>query len=57
VADVIFVAVIGAFFALCIVYIRWCDRIIGGDDVTVAVDVTPPDEHSDAEATAVRASA
>ena len=29
--DVIFVAVIGAFFALCVVYVRWCDRIIGFD--------------------------
>ncbi len=33
-ADVIFVAVVCAFFALCIVYIRWCDRIIGPDDAT-----------------------
>ena len=31
-ADVIFVAVICAFFALCVVYIRWCDRIIGPDE-------------------------
>ena len=30
-ADVIFVAVICAFFALCVVYVRWCDRIIGPD--------------------------
>ena len=33
-ADVIFVAVLCAFFALCVVYIRWCDRIIGPDQVT-----------------------
>ena len=33
-ADVIFVAVVCAFFALCVVYIRWCDRIIGPDDAT-----------------------
>jgi len=44
---VIFVAVVSAFFALCIGYIRWCDQIIGADrpdlDVTesaaTAVDV------------------
>ena len=33
-ADVIYVGVICAFFALCVVYIRWCDRIIGPDDLT-----------------------
>ena len=32
-ADVIYVGVICAFFALCVVYIRWCDRIIGHDDL------------------------
>ncbi len=31
-ADAIFVAVICAFFALCVIYIRWCDRIIGPDE-------------------------
>ncbi len=39
-ADVIFVAVICAFFALCVVYIRWCDRIIGPDDVDPSVTPT-----------------
>ena len=34
-ADVIFVAVICAFFALCVVYIRWCDRIVGPDEFTL----------------------
>lgn len=39
-ADLIFVAVICAFFALCVVYIRWCDRIVGPDEFTdPAVDV------------------
>ena len=27
--DVIVVAVTAAFFALCVAYVRWCDRIIG----------------------------
>jgi hypothetical protein len=31
VSDVIFLATIVAFFALCAVYIRACDRIIGPD--------------------------
>lgn len=31
-ADVIFVSIIAAFFALCVVYLKWCDRIIGPDE-------------------------
>ena len=52
-ADVIFVAVICAFFALCVGYIRWCDRIIGSDDSIVTVDAVRPDEDADAAVTAV----
>jgi hypothetical protein len=37
-ADLIFVSIIGAFFALCVLYLRWCDRIIGADDFTTAPD-------------------
>ena len=29
--DVVVLAVIAAFFALCVAYIWWCDRIIGPD--------------------------
>ena len=29
--DVIVVAIIAVFFALCVAYVRWCDRIIGPD--------------------------
>jgi hypothetical protein len=32
VADVIFVSVLVAFFALCVAYLKWCDRIIGPDE-------------------------
>ncbi len=40
-ADAIFVAAICAFFALCVVYIRWCDRIIGPDEfVAPAADAS-----------------
>ncbi len=35
-ADLVFVSIIVAFFALCVVYLRWCDRIIGADDFTAA---------------------
>ena len=31
-ADLVLVAVIVAFTALCVAYISWCDRIIGPDD-------------------------
>ena len=29
--DVIVLAVIAVFFALCVAYVRWCDHIIGPD--------------------------
>jgi hypothetical protein len=32
-ADIVFVAVALAFFALCAVYVHWCDGIIGRDEV------------------------
>ncbi len=35
-ADIIFIAVALAFFALCAVYVRLCDRIIGPDVFEVA---------------------
>jgi hypothetical protein len=47
-ADAIFVAVICAFFALCVVYIRWCDRIIGSDELAApAVEVSSSDSDTD----------
>lgn len=33
-ADLVFVAATLAFFALCVLYVNWCDRIIGGDNFT-----------------------
>ena len=29
--DVLMLLMIAAFFALCIAYVAWCDRIIGPD--------------------------
>jgi hypothetical protein len=62
-ADLIFIALLIAFFALCVVYVQWCDRIIGPDEFTaeggdepapahtyVAVDVS---RHDDASVTTV----
>ena len=30
-ADLVFIAIVVAFFALCVGYVRVCDRIIGPD--------------------------
>ncbi len=61
-ADLIFVSIIVAFFALCVVYLRWCDRIIGPDEFGadrddadspyVVTDATPVDSSANAEVTA-----
>jgi hypothetical protein len=32
--DVIFVGITIVFFAICALYVMWCDRIIGPDDFT-----------------------
>jgi len=41
--DVVFVAIVLAFFALCVLYVRWCDVIIGPDEVTSRrLDDEPP---------------
>ena len=58
-ADVIFVAVICAFFALCVLYVRWCDRIIGRDvtSPTVGVVAGEPDHDADQSTPKVGASA
>ena len=31
-ADLVYISIIVAFFSLCVVYLRWCDRIIGPDE-------------------------
>jgi hypothetical protein len=43
VADVLFILITLAFFAICVAYVRWCDRIIGADEWTGAQgDEAPP---------------
>jgi hypothetical protein len=61
-ADLIFVSIIVAFFALCVLYLRWCDRIIGPDEFAaerddvdspyVAMDATLVDTTTSTEVTA-----
>jgi hypothetical protein len=45
VSDIIFLGVAMAFFALCAMYVRWCDHIIGSDASaqTVTDDAAPGD--------------
>ena len=42
-ADLVLVAVIVAFAALCVAYISWCDRIIGPDEASAAAAVAQPE--------------
>ena len=42
-ADVIFVAVLIAFFMLAALYVTWCDHIIGPDDFKPEADVAGDD--------------
>ena len=32
--DFVFIAIALAFFLLCVLYVLWCDHIIGDDQVT-----------------------
>jgi hypothetical protein len=43
VSDVIFVAVVIAFFAVAVAYVRGCERIIGEGDVVRVTDVDAVD--------------
>jgi hypothetical protein len=38
VKDVLILLLVAAFFALCIAYVWWCDRIIGPDAAEVRAD-------------------
>jgi hypothetical protein len=38
VSDVIFIAVLLAFFVLCALYVQLCDRMIGSDELAMAVN-------------------
>ncbi len=45
-ADLLFVAVIIAFFALCLLLVKACDRIIGPDDGQLDEDIATPLEEA-----------
>jgi hypothetical protein len=34
VTDIVFIALALAFFALCVLYVVWCDHIIGRDETS-----------------------
>jgi hypothetical protein len=53
VADVLFVAVLFAFFALAVVFVRACERIIGPDleAEASAADTTEPERPDSARVT------
>ena len=40
-SDFIFIAATIVFFAMCTLYVKWCDKIIGPDEV-------PTDAHNEA---------
>ena len=40
-ADVLFVAIVVVFFAICVAYVSWCDRLVGPDP---SADRSPADE-------------
>ena len=37
-SDFIFIAATIVFFAICTLYVKWCDRIIGPDDFSAPRD-------------------
>lgn len=39
-SDVIFIAATIVFFAICALYVHWCDKIIGPDDFPATGDAS-----------------
>ncbi len=44
--DLIFVLATLAFFAICVAYVNWCDRIIGPDEFGSESDSADPTQAS-----------
>ena len=42
--DVVMLAVITAFFLVCVAYVRWCDRIVGPDAAELSDEAPAIDE-------------
>jgi hypothetical protein len=51
-ADVVYLAVIVTFFALCVVFVRACDAIIGPDEAPPMTELGDGPERADAAAPA-----
>ena len=47
--DLIFIATLIAFFALMVVFVRFCERIVGKEDVTGPDPAAELDADADAE--------
>ena len=45
--DLVVILMITAFFALCLAYVHWCDRIIGPDPVDAVDEVADDDTRVD----------
>jgi hypothetical protein len=52
-ADVWVLVLIAAFFAVCVAFVRGCDRLIGGDD-SLDLDAAEPSEAEAREVEPVR---
>jgi hypothetical protein len=47
VSDVLLIALTLAFFALAVLLVKWCDRIIGPDEESDELDAELVTEHDD----------
>ena len=55
-ADLVLVAILVGFVALCVAYVAWCDHIIGVDDtMAVAATESAPTTFDAGVSSAVRA--
>ena len=43
-SDVLFLAIMVAFFGICLLLVRVCDRLIGAGDITVVEADDPAEE-------------
>ena len=54
-ADLLFILITSAFIAVCVGYVRWCDRIIGPDEWAAETVERATDGEADAPREAVAA--
>mgnify|MGYP000980245133 CR=1 FL=1 len=45
--DLLFVLVVVAFFALATLFVRWCDHLLGPDDLSAGEHQVPSDAGAD----------